>query len=100
VAGSVSQEFDILIEIPRGSRHKYELDHRSGRIRLDRTRFTSTQYPGDYGYVEDTLGEDGDPLDALLITADEPVGARNSAHVVRRAGIREGVRRAGRVVGR
>ena len=55
-------EFDVLIEIPRGSRNKYEVDHESGRIRLDRTLFTSTQYPADYGYVEDTLGEDGDPL--------------------------------------
>lgn len=69
----MSQEFDVLIEIPRGSRNKYEIDHRSGRIRLDRTLFTSTQYPGDYGYVEETLGKDGDPLDALLITAGEPL---------------------------
>jgi inorganic pyrophosphatase len=66
-------EFDVLIEIPRGSRNKYEVDHHSGRIRLDRTLFTSTQYPGDYGYVEDTLGEDGDPLDALVITVGEPL---------------------------
>ncbi len=66
-------EFDILIEIPKGSRNKYEVDHHSGRIRLDRTLFTATQYPGDYGYVEDTLGEDGDPLDALLISTGEPL---------------------------
>ena len=65
--------FDVLIEIPRGSRNKYEVDHASGRIRLDRTLFTATQYPGDYGYVEDTLGEDGDPLDALLVTVGEPL---------------------------
>jgi inorganic pyrophosphatase len=66
-------EFDVLIEIPRGSRNKYEVDHVSGRIRLDRTLFTSTHYPGDYGYVENTLGEDGDPLDALVITVGEPL---------------------------
>jgi inorganic pyrophosphatase len=60
-------EFDVLIEIPKGCRNKYEVDHTSGRIRLDRTLFTSTQYPADYGYVEDTLGEDGDPLDALVL---------------------------------
>ena len=60
-------EFDVLIEIPRGSRNKYEVDHESGRIRLDRTLFTSTQYPADYGFVLDTLGEDGDPLDALVL---------------------------------
>ena len=66
-------EFNVLIEIPRGSRNKYELDHLTGRIRLDRMLFTATQYPGDYGYIEDTLGADGDPLDALLITAGEPL---------------------------
>ncbi len=66
-------EFDVLVEIPRGSRNKYEVDHVTGRIRLDRTLFTATQYPGDYGYVEDTLADDGDPLDALLITSGEPL---------------------------
>ena len=66
-------EFDVLVEIPRGSRNKYEVDHASGRIRLDRTLFTATQYPGDYGFIEDTLGEDGDPLDAMLITVGEPL---------------------------
>ena len=60
-------EFDVLVEIPKGQRNKYEVDHESGRIRLDRTLFTSTQYPADYGYIEDTLGLDGDPLDALVI---------------------------------
>lgn len=60
-------EFDVLVEIPKGQRNKYEVDHLTGRIRLDRTLFTSTQYPADYGYVENTLGLDGDPLDALVI---------------------------------
>ena len=60
-------EFDVLVEIPKGERNKYEVDHESGRLRLDRTLFTSTQYPADYGYIEDTLGQDGDPLDALVI---------------------------------
>jgi inorganic pyrophosphatase len=66
-------EFDVLIEIPRGSRNKYEVDHDAGRIRLDRTLFTSTQYPADYGYIENTLGEDGDPLDALVILQGDPL---------------------------
>lgn len=66
-------EFDVLIEIPKGSRNKYEVDHSSGRIRLDRTLFTSTQYPADYGYVENTLGMDGDPLDALVILQGDPL---------------------------
>ncbi len=60
-------EFDVTIEIPRGQRNKYEVDHRTGRIRLDRTLFTATQYPADYGFVEDTLGADSDPLDALVL---------------------------------
>jgi inorganic pyrophosphatase len=66
-------EFDVLIEIPKGSRNKYEVDHGTGRMRLDRTLFTSTQYPADYGYIEDTLGEDGDPLDALVILQGDPL---------------------------
>jgi inorganic pyrophosphatase len=64
-------EFDVTIEIPKGARNKYEVDHDTGRIRLDRLLFTSMAYPSDYGYVEDTLGEDGDPLDALVLL-DEP----------------------------
>jgi inorganic pyrophosphatase len=63
-------EFDVLIEIPRGSRNKYEVDHASGMIRLDRTLFTATQYPADYGFVPDTLGQDGDPLDAMVLVAE------------------------------
>jgi inorganic pyrophosphatase len=63
-------EFDVFIEIPRGSRNKYEVDHESGEIRLDRTLFTSTQYPADYGFVRDTLGQDGDPLDALVLVPE------------------------------
>ena len=62
--------FDVTIEIPKGTKNKYEMDHNTGRIRLDRTLFTSTQYPYDYGFVEGTLGEDGDPLDALVLVAE------------------------------
>ncbi len=60
----------MTIEIPKGSRNKYEVDHHSGRIRLDRTLFTATQYPADYGYIDDTLGQDGDPLDALVLLSE------------------------------
>jgi inorganic pyrophosphatase len=60
-------EVDVTIEIPKGQRNKYEMDHVTGRIRLDRTLFTATQYPADYGFVEQTLGQDGDPLDALVL---------------------------------
>ena len=64
-------EFDVIIEIPKGQRNKYEMDHATGRIRLDRMLFTSTRYPSDYGFIEGTLGDDGDPLDALVIL-EEP----------------------------
>ena len=57
---------DVTIEIPTGSRVKYEIDHETHRIRLDRVLFTPMQYPTNYGYFDDTLGEDGDPLDALV----------------------------------
>ena len=63
-------EFDVLVEIPEGSRNKYEMDHSVGRIRLDRMLFTSTQYPADYGYIEGTLARDGDPLDALVLVGE------------------------------
>jgi inorganic pyrophosphatase len=62
---------DVVIEIPRGSRNKYELDHATGRIRLDRRLFSATVYPADYGFVPDTLAEDGDPLDVLVLL-EEP----------------------------
>jgi inorganic pyrophosphatase len=60
-------EFDVVIEIPKGSRNKYEVDHDTGRVKLDRYLFTPMAYPADYGFIENTLGEDGDPLDALVL---------------------------------
>jgi len=60
-------EIDVLIECPQGSRNKYEMDLATGRIRLDRMLFTSTRYPHDYGFIPDTIAEDGDPLDAMVI---------------------------------
>jgi len=63
-------QFDVTVEIPKGQRNKYELDHATGRIRLDRMLFTSTRYPADYGYVEDTRGGDGDHTDALVLLAE------------------------------
>jgi inorganic pyrophosphatase len=63
--------FDVTVEIPQGQRNKYEMDHETGRIRLDRLLFTSTRYPADYGFIEDTLADDGDPLDALVLL-EEP----------------------------
>ena len=60
-------QFDVIIEIPKGQRNKYEVDHETGRVRLDRYLYTPMAYPTDYGFIEDTLGEDGDPLDALVL---------------------------------
>ena len=60
-------EIEVVVEIPKGSRNKYELDHESGAIWLDRNLFTATQYPADYGFVPDTLAGDGDPLDVLVL---------------------------------
>ena len=57
---------------PTGSRNKYEIDHRDNRVYLDRRLFTATMYPADYGFVPETLGGDGDPLDALVLL-DDPV---------------------------
>jgi inorganic pyrophosphatase len=64
-------DVEVTIEIPKGQRNKYEVDHDSGRIRLDRMLFTSTRYPSDYGFIDDTLADDGDPLDALVLL-EEP----------------------------
>lgn len=61
---------DVVVEIPKGSRNKYEYDHDRHVIRLDRRLFSATTYPADYGYVPETLGEDGDPIDALVLVDD------------------------------
>ena len=60
--------FDVLIEIPRGSRNKYEYDFDLGKMRFDRMLHTSMVYPTDYGFIPETLADDGDPLDVLVIS--------------------------------
>jgi inorganic pyrophosphatase len=69
-ARHASGRCDVVVEIPRGSRNKYEVDHATGRIRLDRRLFAATTYPTEYGFIPDTLSEDGDPLDVLVLTED------------------------------
>lgn len=59
--------FDVLIEIPKGSRNKYEYDFDLNKIRFDRMLFSSMMYPADYGFVPETLALDGDPLDVLVL---------------------------------
>lgn len=58
--------YDAIIEIPAGSRNKYEVDHETGRVVLDRVLYTNFVYPADYGFFANTLGLDGDPLDVLV----------------------------------
>jgi len=64
-------DIEVIVEIPKGSGNKYEMDHETGAIWLDRKLFTATQYPADYGFVPETLAEDGDPIDVLLLL-EEP----------------------------
>jgi inorganic pyrophosphatase len=60
----------VVVEIPTGSRNKYELDRTTGHIVLDRMLFTATRYPADYGFIDGTLAEDGDALDALVFVGE------------------------------
>ena len=60
-------ELSVIVEIPKGSRNKYELDKKRNIIRLDRALFSAVHYPSDYGFIEETLAEDEDPLDALVL---------------------------------
>lgn len=65
------QWLDAVIEIPSGSRNKYEYDHERHIYRLDRVLYSSVHYPTDYGFIPDTLADDGDPLD-ILVVVEEP----------------------------
>lgn len=65
------QRFIAVIEIPKGSKNKYELDKESGLLRLDRILYTSTHYPANYGFIPRTLSEDGDPLDVLVLCQEK-----------------------------
>ena len=60
---------NVIVEIPAGSQNKYEFDHETNTIKLDRHLIVSMGYPAEYGFIPDTLGGDGDPLDALVLTA-------------------------------
>jgi inorganic pyrophosphatase len=66
----VDDVVEVVVEIPKGSRNKYEMDPASGTIFLDRMLFTSVQYPADYGFIDGTLAADGDPLDALVLISE------------------------------
>jgi inorganic pyrophosphatase len=67
----VPDQVTAIIEIPQGSRNKYELDKDSGLLKLDRVLYSAVHYPGDYGFIPRTLHEDGDPLD-IMVRINEP----------------------------
>jgi inorganic pyrophosphatase len=68
----VANGFPVIIEIPKGSKNKYELDKETGLLRLDRVLYSAVYYPADYGFIPRTFCGDGDPLDALVLS-QEPV---------------------------
>jgi inorganic pyrophosphatase len=68
----VETGFPVVIEVPSGSKNKYELDKETGLLRLDRVLYSAVHYPADYGFIPRTFCDDGDPLDALVLS-QEPV---------------------------
>ena len=70
----IATEFPVVIEIPKGSKNKYELDKETGLLRLDRVLYSAVYYPADYGFIPRTYCDDGDPLDVRVL-AQEPVYA-------------------------
>jgi inorganic pyrophosphatase len=68
----ISKNFPVVIEVPMGSKNKYELDKESGLMRLDRVLYSAVYYPANYGFIPRTFCDDGDPLDALVL-GQEPV---------------------------
>jgi inorganic pyrophosphatase len=69
---SIGRSFPVIVEVPKGSKNKYELDKETGLLRLDRVLFSAVHYPANYGFIPRTYCEDGDPLDALVL-GQEPV---------------------------
>jgi len=70
MSAAKQKSFDVLIEIPKGSRNKYEYDFELKKIRYDRMLFSSMMYPADYGFIPETLALDGDPLDVLVLVTE------------------------------
>ena len=68
-----AEQFNAVIEIPRGSRSKYELDKETGLLRLDRILYSAVHYPANYGFLPKTYCDDGDPLDALVLCQEDLV---------------------------
>lgn len=72
LGSDIPHVFPAIIEVPKGSKNKYELDKETGLIRVDRVLFSSVQYPANYGFIPKTYCEDNDPLDVLVL-GQEPV---------------------------
>jgi inorganic pyrophosphatase len=70
IARIAPEKFTAVIEIPKGSKNKYELDKETGFLRLDRILYTSTHYPANYGFIPKTFADDGDPLDVLVLCSE------------------------------
>jgi inorganic pyrophosphatase len=70
IAPGTQEEMNVVVEIPRGSQNKYEIDKETGMIALDRVLHTAQTYPFDYGFVPQTLWDDGDALDVILLTTN------------------------------
>jgi inorganic pyrophosphatase len=75
----ITDVINVIVEIPKGSRNKYEYDKKTDMIRLDRVLFSSIFYVGDYGMIPQTLSEDGDPLDVLVLVTNPTYPARTEA---------------------
>ena len=96
----MAENFHCLVEIPKGSRNKYEWDEELQAIKLDRFLFASVVYPTDYGFIPQTLGEDGDPLDAMVVVTEPTFPGLHDPGEGHRAvpdARRQGRRRQGRV---
>jgi inorganic pyrophosphatase len=70
VPAVADDSFSCIVEIPKGSRNKYEWDHERDTLVLDRFLFSSVVYPTDYGFIPETLGQDGDPLDVMVCVSE------------------------------
>lgn len=69
----IGNTFPVVIEVPKGSKNKYELDKETGLLRLDRVLYSAVHYPANYGFIPRTFCDDGDPLDALVLCQEEVV---------------------------
>jgi len=72
LGSGVPEIFPVIVEVPMGSKNKYELDKATGLMRVDRVRFSAVHYPANYGFIPQTYAEDHDPLD-MLVLGQEPV---------------------------